>query len=339
MQTEKLKSVWNKYKTIIVSVVAVVLSLGFVGSMLGAVFSGGELIEKVETEKARGLLQLDNAAYATGYLVGDTFWFDTENSKVALIAKDPLIDHIVKINDLPQSEYGFRTVRESDGEDVLGELVNDPSDIVLDKSVKAVEVVSKKYPDIKTPIDVTVSGRLNPEAKFFAEMLIEAEKTNLYRDGELLTEEQKKTQPDPDKPFLSSAGSAGNIKGTDCSGGACIRNFSSGMQFEFELVCSERTNVSLEILVCKRPQATLFDNGFVTKLNGFDIKTDATIPEGGSGSYFTPYSFTVTVMLQRGYNVLTFDYGKSNPVNFDAVKFVSLDGNAIFGGLDALVNE
>ena len=107
-----LNKIYNFFKTkskVIKIVATCVLSVSFIISMVGAVLIGGEIFEKEElpTEEPRGMISLTNASYRNSYINGDNFVFDKENSKVALYVKDPEVEDIIMVDDLPSNEYGF----------------------------------------------------------------------------------------------------------------------------------------------------------------------------------------------------------------------------------------
>lgn len=336
---EQAKNFLVKNRIWLTAVVSFVLAAAFIGSVLGTLFSGGEFRTKYEYAEAKGMITVNNVCYSQSYLKGDRFLFDKKKAEVRLLVKDPAIEDIINIAKLPASEYGFLV----NGE---GDYIDDPSTITMDETVKKITLVSRAYPNLTTDLSVEVIDGYIDEAKLTNELLIEAEDTDLYSaGGTLLTAEEKASLPDASKPYLSNVStSEANIKGENCSGGACIRNFANGMRFEFRFVSNEETEVNLEIHVCKRPNsAHLFDGGYVTKLNGEEIKTNATVPAGPAGDYFDPYSFTVTVTLQRGLNVLTFEMGQSSPGNLDAIRITPVVGEGqteaanILGLADAIV--
>ena len=336
---EKIGKFWSKHRMIIIAVASVVVAMAFIATILLTMFLGGdEFKTTVEYASAKGMITVEDGCYFTSYLKGDTFHFEKENANVRLLAKDPAIDEVINIKRLPASEYGFLV----NGE---GDYIDNPSDIVMDLNVNKITLVSRVYRNLQYDLPITVTDGYVDSTKLTNKVTIEAEDANLYNSsGKLLTDEEKRTLPDADKPYISNVGSSGNIKGENCSGGACIRNFAAGMKIEFEVVCSETTNVLLEIHICKRPgNVASFDGGFVTKLNGVVLTTGQSIPEGPAGDYFDPYAFTITVTLQRGRNVITFEKGKDSPGNLDAIAIsaMSEDGtpsdSKILGGIDALV--
>ena len=313
--------------TLVKTIAIALLALLFAGSVLIAVFAGGEFATKDEATGIKGIMRLTEAKYSSSYFAGDRFSFDKENSEIMLMAKDPAIENVVRIDDLPAPEYGFRITGQE-------EIYTNASDIIMSENITSIDVGSVRYPTVFSSLNVSVIGAID-ESMLVSETTLEAETANLYKDGELLTQEQKATLPDADKPYLSNVGSEGIIKGQDCSGGACLRNFSSGMKIEFEFISTESTEIELEILVCKRPKESAFDDGYVMKLNGNEFTTGQTIPSGGSGNYFTPYTMPgISIQVQRGLNVLTFEYNQTSPHNFDAI-ILHADG-AILAGVGAI---
>ena len=165
----------EKHSTVIKIITASVLSIGFVGTVTYSVFSGGEFENNVETQEAKGILTITEAKYNVNYLDGDKFSFEKESARVQLLAKDPLIETMVIIDELPESEYGFKV----NGQ---GDIYVNPGDITLSKEVDTIDVVSVVYPNIKTTIDVTVLSGINNE-KLTNSILFEAESANIYKDN------------------------------------------------------------------------------------------------------------------------------------------------------------
>ena len=315
---EKAKGFYESKKKPIIAIGSSVLAVLFVASVVIAVFCGGEFTKKDEKKKeVKGLLQIVNASYSVSYLDGDSFSFDKQTAEISLVARDPAFTETVKIPKLPATEYGFKV----NGE---GEFISEPEQITMTKDVKTVRLVSKLYQNIGKDIEVTVVDK--PDVgKLTDKVLIEAENAELYTaDGKLLTEEEKRTLPNADKPYISSAGST--VAGTDCSGGAALRNFSSGMKIQFKVYSEVNQEVDFTILACQRPKSANFDAGYVITVNSTEIKTGATVPGLGKKDYFTPYTLpAVKITLKKGLNVITFAYGTESPCNLDAIKIVAAD--------------
>ena len=90
-------------------VAGIILALLFIASLAYAVLSGGEILEKPAVDnRTKGLIRLESPNYQQEYFDGDAFTFDKDLNKVTLVAKDPSIETIVKIDDLPGPEYGFK---------------------------------------------------------------------------------------------------------------------------------------------------------------------------------------------------------------------------------------
>ena len=321
-----LKDFLKKYQKPIKITTICLLSLGFVGSIVGAIFGGGEFSSNNTQESVKGLLRITEAKYVDSYITGDKFSFDKDQTTIQLIAKDPAIEKIVNIKKLPASEYGFMV----NGE---GNYYQDASMITMTKDVKNISVVSRVYQELKYDLPVNVYGAID-ESKLTSSTLIEAENADLYNsNGELLTQEQKETLPTAEKPYLSNKGT--DIKGQDCSGGAALRNISSGMRVEFNFVSSMTTTAKLDIMICQRNAAASFDSGYKMTVNGNLVLTNHTVP-AGSG-YFTPYTITLEeVQLQRGVNKIVFAYNQSSPHNLDALKIVANEGANILGTMEAI---
>lgn len=294
------------------------VAVGVTASVIGAIFSGGELTPEGPSSQVKGVIRITEGDYATSYLSGEKFSFDKENSTVMLVAKDPAIENIVKIEDLPGSEYGFMV----NGE---GQIYFDPSEITVDDSVKKVDLVSRVYPDLRTPINLSVVTV--DESSLNNELLLEGEDANLYKDGKLLNDEALLNGATDGKSFLSDKGEDPRPaeEAERFSGGVCLRNFQkSNMKIEYEVVATEETEVKLEVIVCQRKTAATFGDWYLPKLNGKEIKELSAIEIPAGSDFFTPYTVEVTVTLVRGVNVITFESGstleRENPGNFDAIR-------------------
>ena len=332
----KIYNFFTKNSKVIKIVTTCVLSVAFISSIAGAVLIGGELFEKEElpTEEPRGMISLNEASYRTTYINGDNFVFNKEDSKVGLYVKDPEVEDIIMVEDLPSNEYGFLI-------NGSGDIVLDANRIVISPEIKTIDIVSVNYPMITHTLDINVLGDIDT-SKLSARLILEAETdADVYRGGNLLTREQLASQPDKDKPFISNEGET--IAGTDCSGGACLRNFQSNdMRIEYKIISYEEINVKLTVMVCKRNKQGVFNNWFIPKINGEEITdvSNQVIP-AGSG-YFTPYSLEeVIVPLNRGINVITFESGPSagtsNPANFDGIKIQA--PQPVIGDMSVIVNS
>ncbi len=309
------------------AVIYCIAALLFVVSVVYSVFSGGEIVAANQnSDVVKGMMRLNNTSYNTSYLAGDKFVFDKENADILLIAKDPLIKDMVKVENLPATEYGFQI----NGE---GEIYEEPSDITLTADVKSISVVSVVYPDIKVSIPVSVLGNVDT-SKLTNEVLLEAEDMDLYDTASnLLSYEDKCTLPTAEKPYISSEGEAPS--GLDCSGGACLRNFSVGMKLVVTVVCSEATEADLTVLCCMRPAAGTFASFFDATFNGEHIAAldNQNIPGAGSGYYTMHTMNTVKVQLSRGINTFVIK-AKGATVNLDAFRFTA--ANAVLGDMSVV---
>jgi len=329
-QMRKFIDFFNLHSKLIKAIMAFVIGVLFVGSMVLSVFIGGELKSLANTDEViKGFIRITKGKYNSSYIIGDKFVFDKDQSEIMLVAKDPLIENIVKIDDLPGTEYGF-SINDQD------KIYDEASSITITKDVQSIAVVSKKYPSLKASIEISAISEPN-EDMLVSEFLYEAEDANLYEDGVLLSYEDKTTLPDIEKPFLSSAGSVKD--GELCSGGAALRNFQSrNMMLEFEFISLETTQINLIIMCCKRPTAQVFGNNYLFTVNGESVsQVDSQSIPAGSG-YFEPYALeVVTINIVRGKNTIVFEsgtkVGKTNPINLDAIKLIA--NNAILGGIDA----
>ncbi len=371
-KTSAAKGFFFKHKKLLTISVASLLTLGFVGSIVYSVFSGGELLDvEEEVEKTKGLIRLESASYSTSYFENDPFIFDKDNSKVMLVAKDPAIENIVQIEDLPGAEYGFivsKTVDEngnvvdeaqikkvknaidatpddqtSEGDNQEGEtetpeeekhdyvtteseFYENASDIKMTKDMGNIYLVSKRYRDLRIALPTTIVGNLD-ESKLVKDINYEAEAAKIYKNDVLLTEEDLKTKPDENKPFLSNCGTSpiSEKDAANLSGGVCLRNFgSNNMKVDFEIVSKIPQQVDLTIKVCKRKTAATFDSSYVFTVNDKRYnEIDSQIVEAGQG-YFQPFALqTVKVDLFRGVNHFVFRSGSAahtgSPCNFDAI--------------------
>lgn len=313
-QLAKIRSFWENNRKLLQIVIAAVLAVCFIGSVLLAIFCGGEFASVAETSDVKGLMRLNKSSYLSSYVAGDAFSFDKEESEILLVAKDPAIDQVVKISDLAADDYGFQV----NGE---GEIFDEASSITMTTDITSVSVVSKVYPNLKINLPVSVISFDGFEMK--SSLTLEAENAKFYLNNVLLTREEMSTQPNADKPFISSAGTT--IAGGACSGGACLRNIATlSCRVEFEVACKETTDVQMNIMVCKRTTAATFGSWFTVTLDGTQVSaaSSLSIPARVSGedNYFTPYTTeTITLTLYRGLNVIAFESTGTTPGNLDAI--------------------
>lgn len=318
--TKVVANFWDKNQKLLKIVLSAVLALCFVGSVLIAVFCGGEFTTVAQVE-AKGMMMFTQSSYKSSYFSGDKFSFDRDKTKIRLLAKVPG-GSTVDILDL--HSYGFKV----NGE---GEMIYDAQSITMTEDVTSVSVVSKEFSNLK--IDIPVSVLNVDDVVFTNAVTLEAEEADVYLSGELLTYEDLTTKPDADKPFLSNAGTGANVNpaGTEtCSGEACLRNVgTNSMNIDFKVVCKEDTTVSFQILVCKRKEDSAFVSWFKIKLNGenYSGADNVIIPARVSGTdtdYFTSYTTeTIEIELTRGVNVISFVSTGSAPGNLDAIKLAA----------------
>lgn len=309
-------------KTIIKIILSLVLIVCFAGSIVWAIFSGDEFKTVAEEQSAvKGLMRIESGSYSTNYLTGDKFSFDKEASKIFLVAKDPAEKELVKFDDLPASDFGFLV-------NGTGEIIDDPSLIVMNPSITSISIVSKKYPSLKVEIPVKVIDGLDP-SKLVSTLVYEGEDAQIYENGVLLTKTDLETRPDPAKPYYATAGTPAT--GGPWSGGNVLRNFqTTNMEIKMEIVCTEACDVQLEVLICMRKESKTFGEYYSFTLNGEHVEAldSSVVPKDPANGYFSPYTIpAVTVHLERGINVLSFKSGSNvniiNPVNFDAVRIVA----------------
>ena len=320
---EKLNSFWESNRKVLTIVIASALAVLFAGSILLAVFVGGEFKPAEVEQTVKGRLIINEATYRTSYISGESFVFNKEDAKIRLMAKDPDKTEIVKIDEMEESDYGFLV----NGE---GELYADADSVIMDTNMEFISVASREYPSLTC--DIPVKVRSGSSINFTDSLTLEAEDAYIYRlqkgGYELIAEEDKSKLPSADKPFLSSAGedakTGNDIK--DLSGGACVRSLGDlDVKIEFEIACTEETEANLEILICKRPQAKNFGDSFGLYLNGKAItefdKVSVPARSTGEPDYFTSYALTaISIKLAKGVNVITFENKKNNPGNLDAVR-------------------
>lgn len=363
MKKTKAKGKYDLKKLLTIGV-STAIGLGFVGSILGVVLGSPELkAEEEEESKTFGVLRLKKASYQTDYFSGDHFSFDKDNSEVTLMAKDPSIETTVKINDLPAPEYGFvvgktvdqdgnivtdetleessEEIEESSEESTSGEETSSETekpvytttysdfylnaeDITMQKDMGTIYLVSKRYQDLRYPLTTNVIGTLD-ESKLISDVLFEAEDADLYKDGKLLTEEEKLAKPyyanvDPKKISDEDAALL--------SGNNCLRNLGTdSMKVDFLIASNKETTASLDVKFCLRPNSGLFSSFYTVTINGSSYETidSQNVSAGPASKYYTPASLaSVNITLLRGVNHITFEsgskIGKSNPVNLDAIE-------------------
>ena len=323
----KVTDAMRKYRKPLTIVISCALTLGFVGSVVGAIFSGSEFSQIEEVEPIKGIFRLTESCYSDSYIAGDHFNFDKEKSKILLVAKDPAIERVVKIDDLPSSEYGFMI----NGQ---GEYYQDASSIIMDKYINTISVVSRVYRELKYDISVKVYTGFNNEL-LKTSLLLEAENADLYDDqGKLLSQQEKEELPTKEKPYISNKGT--DIKGTECSGGAALRNISKGMKVDFRFVSSKDVTTNINLKICQRKTASNFDDGYKMTINGNLFLTNAIVPQGDG--YFTPYTVELKdISLKKGVNCISFSYNKANPHNLDALEILACGENNTFGLMDAII--
>ena len=329
---DKARTFAATHKKMLIAIVSAVLGLLFVLSILLSIFAGGEFSSGDADTGTKGIIRLNDTTYDTSYFAGDKFSFDKENASITLVAKDNVLDKVVRVDNLPAPEYGFMV----NGQ---GDIIYEPDQITMTQDVKTIDVVSKVYPDVRETIDVSVYGALDAD-KLTDTVKIEAEDADLYRDGKLLTQEEKATQPSAESPFFANVGNPGTGYDPELlSGGNCLRNFQKNdMRVDFMIASSENATVELTISVCMRTSAQTFGSCYAFELNGQTVTAADNINVPKGSGFFTPYDIKIDIELVRGINTLSFSsgnsIGKNNPFNFDAIS-VTAD-RAIIAGMDAV---
>lgn len=148
-QTLQIREFCVKNRKVITVVLSAVLAVLFIGSILLAVFIGGEFgAEEEAPVTVKGKMSLNSAEYKTVYEEGEEFYFG--QTEVYVVAKIPNVEEIFK-ETLFSDEYGFTL---NDEETIY----TDVSEIVMTKEVTSVFVVWLDHPTIKAEIAVTVGG-------------------------------------------------------------------------------------------------------------------------------------------------------------------------------------
>lgn len=363
MEKKESKLTSGKKKAVKIAIQASVIALligGFTANVVWAVYSGGEFAEQEDDEyKITGLIKLSKEDYQTSYFDGDHFSFDKKKNVVSLVAKDPLIENLVKIDDLPGPEYGFvvrkeipvesevveapeQSANEEQTSDEVIEPVQpevkveesefylDASSIVMHEDMGDIYLVSKRYRNLEVKLDTEVMGTLD-ESKLSTSLVMEAENALIYQNDVLLSREDLKTKPASDKPFLSNEGTAPltEDQAAGLSGNACLRNFQKlRMTVEFELVSVKEAMVDLVIDYCLRPSASQFGSWYEVTVNGTKYEEiDNQECPAGTG-YYTPAKLSpVSIKVQRGVNRIVFKSGAhvnlSSPANLDAIELTA----------------
>lgn len=147
-----LKNIYNRHHKLIDIAVLSIIALLFAGSIVLAVFMGGEFSDASASEEdtVKGFMSFTTSSYETEYDEGDCFVFDKEKSQLRLVFKDPDTDTIIDITDLETERYGFMI----NGE---GLFYDDASSVIMHPDVKTIAVVSKDYTEISIEIEVTVN--------------------------------------------------------------------------------------------------------------------------------------------------------------------------------------
>ena len=354
----------KELKNILKILLPSMLIIGFVGSIVCVIFSSPELYDdnNKDNETTKGLLRINAASYRNQYFEGETFNFDKSSSKITLVAKDPAIEDIVKIDNLPAPEYGFiieKTVDEngdivtsvsndSTQEETTSSYVTTYSDFILNaneitvsKDMGTIYLVSKRYNDLRYPLDIKVYSALSDD-DLTNSLTLEAEKADLYRDNELLNDETK-----INNSYYSNVGTGiiDEERAANLSGGACCRNFgTSNMLVDFGVISNVESDVSFTTMFCLRPTGGRFGNFYRVKINDEiceDIENQ-DVPNGQAGNYFTPTTLQANIHLNKGFNHITFESGSNvsinSPFNLDAIKLEATE-NCLFSLNDLIEKE
>lgn len=81
------KDIIKKYQKPIKITIICLLSLGFVGSIIGAIFGGDEFESNNQEEEVKGLLKINEASYNDSYITGDKFILIKKKPVSALLQK------------------------------------------------------------------------------------------------------------------------------------------------------------------------------------------------------------------------------------------------------------
>ena len=158
----KLKSIWENNRKTIIIVVSSVLAALFIGSILLAIFIGGEFKkEEVITYTVKGAMGIEKpGVYKTEYEVGDKFEFDKSQNTVTLIYQyNDEDDH----SDEYDEGKTYATVADLDGDDYgflingKGDLYDEADEIEITEDVKYISVAWALYPHIKVNIAIKVA--------------------------------------------------------------------------------------------------------------------------------------------------------------------------------------
>ena len=141
-----------------------------------------EFMPDEETASVKGVLKITEEGFVTNYIENDAFSFDTTDTKIQLLAKDPEKEDVVNIPELPASSYGFKV----NGD---GEIIDDPSTITVTNEITSVSVVSKEYPTLTVDIPIRVFA---PEV--CSMKVVKKDYTTTYFVGEPFNFDKQATQ-------------------------------------------------------------------------------------------------------------------------------------------------
>ena len=350
MEQSQKMSKWYSKPAFKVSAICVV-SLLFVGSIILSIFSGGELFDQNEADSGiKGILRLEENNYQQSYFAGDTFSFDKDENKVTLVAKDPALEDVVQVDNLPGPEYGFvvRKIYDEDNNLVSPEEV--PADANLVKR-------TLRKSSVSTETSEGVSSDSSSEATTSEEEEIP---TYTYVDSEFYEDAEDITmEPDMGTIYLTSKryqdlkielptevinGSIDESKLAD----SLLLEAETALIYKDDTlltISSVAQEVDLTIKLCLRPNETQFDSNYVFTVNGISYESidSQVIPAGPAGQYFECYDLqTVKVNINRGINVFSFVSGSSvgtasGICNLDAIQVSSSLSN--IGTRDVIVME
>ena len=119
-------------------------------SIVVSIFIGGEF--KDENKNLEPVYRLMvSGEYEDEYDKGEMFVFNKEEANVKLVIKDPKAEEKIKVEELVGDDYGFKI----NGE---GRIYLESYEIIVNKDIEKISVVSLKYPTVSYDIVITVNS-------------------------------------------------------------------------------------------------------------------------------------------------------------------------------------